>query len=120
MKNGHDPFLQNQSEVDQHIAATDKVYARKGRVLEKILPGENTCIADRFCDSIAAFHFGEKALKPFRRDIGRNIFWIGPCPSFLNGGLAEVRAKKLDRNTSSPIAQELEQRNGARVRFFAR
>ena len=120
MKNRHQSFLQNRPEVDQHIAATDKVYARKRRILEKVLPGENAHIADRFGDSIATFHFDEKATQLFRRDISRNTFRVCSCPGFLNAWLAEVCAKKLDGNTSFSIAQELEQRNAVRVRFFAR
>src|SRR5207244_13227326 len=84
MKNGHDPLLQNRPEVDQHIAATDNVYARKRRILEKVLPGENAHIADRFGDSIATFHFDEKATQLFRRDISRNTFRVCSCPGFLN------------------------------------
>src|SRR5437667_4191481 len=53
MKDGHDPLLQSKPEVDQHIPATDNVYARKWRILEKVLPSKNTHIADRFGNSIA-------------------------------------------------------------------
>ena len=93
MKNRHQSFLQNRPEVDQHIAATDKVYARKRRIFEKVLPSKNTHIADGFGDSIATLHFSEKASQPFRRNIGRNAFRVDPCPGFLNACLAEVRAK---------------------------
>src|SRR5256885_2262836 len=118
MKDGDDPFLQGKPEVDQYVAATDKVDARKWRILKKVLPGEDTTIADRFNDPIAAFHLGEKTLQPLRRDIGRNTFGVDPSPGFVNARLAEIRAKELDRN-SFPIAQELNQRNGVRVGFFA-
>src|SRR3984893_5888059 len=52
MKDGHDPFLQSLSEVDQHVTATDEVDPRKRRILEKIVPGENTTITDRLVNSI--------------------------------------------------------------------
>src|SRR5258708_35481503 len=45
MKDGHDPFLQSKPEVDQHIAATDNVYARKWRALWKGVTSENKKIA---------------------------------------------------------------------------
>ena len=120
MKDGHDPFLQNRPEVDKHVTATDNVDPRKRRVLEKVLPGENTHITDRFVDSIANFHFGEKASQPFRRDIGHNTLRVDPGAGFPNAFLAEVRAEKLDGNISASMAQELEQCNCLRVGFFAR
>src|SRR6266568_5046948 len=79
----------------RHVAATDKGHARKRRILENVLPGENTHVTDRFANSIAALHFGEKTSQPFCRDIGRNTFRVDRCAGFVNGCLAEVRAKKL-------------------------
>src|SRR6266851_2170184 len=110
MKDGHDPFLQNRLEVDQHVPATDDVDPRKRRILEKIVPSENTDIADRFINSIATFHFDEKPSQALRRDIRHNTLRVGPCAGFLNTFLAEVRAKKLEGNIAASIPQELEQR----------
>ena len=120
MKDGHDPFLQDRREVDQDITATDDVDPRKRRIFEKVVPSENTNVADRFINSIATFHFDKKASQPFRRDIGRNTLWVDPCAGFLNASLAEVRAEKLDGNIGASISQEFEQRNCLRVGLFAR
>src|SRR5437870_13377054 len=120
MKDGHDPFLQNRLEVDQHVTATDDVDPRKRRVLEKIVPSENTDIADPLINSIAAFHFDEKASQPFRRNVRRNALRVGPWSGFLNTSLCEVRAKKLDGNIGASIRQQLEERNCLRVGLFAR
>src|SRR6266436_1900341 len=110
MKDGHDPFLQNRPEVDQHVTATNDVDPRKRRILKKVLSSENTHITDHFVNSIATFHFDKKTSQPFRRDIGRNTLRVDPCAGFLNSCLAEVRAEKLDGNIVSSISQELEQR----------
>src|SRR6266403_1450615 len=120
MKDGHDPFLQNRLEVNQHVTATDDVDPRKRRILEKIVLSENTDIADRLINSIATFHFDEKASQPLRRDIRHNTLRVGPCAGFLNTSLAEVRTKKLEGNIGPFIPQELEQRNCLRVSLFAR
>ncbi len=119
MKDGHDPFLQNRSEVDQYVTATDDVDPRKRRVLKKVLSSENTHIPNRFVNSVATFHFDKKAAQPFRRDIDRNTLWVDPGAGFLNASLAEVRAKKLDGNIGAAISQELEQRDCLRVSLFA-
>src|SRR5258707_2486056 len=107
MKNGHDPSLHNRPEVDQHVTATDDVDPRKRRILKKVLSSENTDIADRFINSIATFHFNEKASQPLRRDIGRDTLRVGPCAGFLNASLAEVCAEKLTGNIGAPGSQEL-------------
>src|SRR5260370_23712403 len=120
MKDGHDPFLQNRPEVDQHVTATDDVDPRKRRILEKIVPSKNTDIADRFVNSIAAFHFDEKASQPIRRNIRPNTLRVDPRTGFLNTSLVEVRAKKLDGNIGASIPQHLEESNRLRVGFFAR
>src|SRR5260370_2542071 len=120
MKDGHDPFLQNRLEVDQHVPATDDVDPRKRRILEKIVPSETTTIPDRFINSIATFHFAEKPSQALRRDIPPNTLRVGPRAGFLNTSLAEVRAKKLEGNIAASIPQELDQRNCLRVGLLAR
>jgi hypothetical protein len=120
MKDGHDPFLQNRPEVDQHVTATNDVDARERRILKKVLSSENTHITDRFVNTIATFHFDKKASQPFRRNVGCDTLWVDPCAGFLNATLAEVSAKKLDGNIGPSISQELEQRNGLGVGLFAR
>src|SRR5258708_19571758 len=104
MKDGHDPFLQNRPEVDQHVTATDDIDPRKGRILKQVLSSENADIADGFVNSKATFHFDKKASQPFRRDIGRNTVRVDPGAGFLNASLAAVRAKELYGHIGASIS----------------
>ena len=66
MKNGQDLLLHALFDVNQQVAATDEVHARKGGIGDEILSGEDTHLADGLVDSVAAVLLGKEASQPFR------------------------------------------------------
>src|SRR5712692_4319369 len=46
--------LQVLLDINEEVAATDKVHAREWRVAQKIVPGEDDHLAQEFSDSVAA------------------------------------------------------------------
>ena len=66
MEMGDDPPLERGIQVDQHIAATDQVHTREGRVDGQIVPGENAKIPDRGTDAVAPVDFAKESPEPIR------------------------------------------------------
>ena len=64
MKERKRPRLDGRLQVNQEIAAAHQVQSRKRRVLDQVLPGEHTQVADAFIDSVAVFDPREKPGDP--------------------------------------------------------
>ena len=107
MKDRYYPFLQWLTQVNHHIAATYQIHAGEGRIVEDILRGKNTEIADVLLDLIAAVRLIKEAPQACRRDIRFDILLIYSGPGALDGALAQVGAKDLDGNIGSLITQKL-------------
>ena len=119
MEDRQQPALQYRFEIDQHVAATDQVQVRKGRVLGHVMLGKNAGVADGLRYSPAAPRPGEEAGHSFGRELGESGFGVDARAGLLDRSFADVGGEDLDRNAEPPLVQELRQRNSQRIGLLA-
>ena len=57
-------------EIDQHVPAGDEIDARKWRILEQAVPGEQHDVAQLARDTVMVALTGKEAPQPFFRHVG--------------------------------------------------
>src|SRR5436190_18444016 len=62
-------LLQVLFEINQQIAATDRVHLREGRITQKILPSEQNHLAEELGDAVVAVLLAEEPAQPFPREV---------------------------------------------------
>jgi hypothetical protein len=80
-------------QVDQDIAATNQIHIRKRRVFDDALDRKDHHFADRFGNLIGLLIAYKKILKPFGRDVNRNVIGKTTQSRFFNGLIIDVRAE---------------------------
>jgi hypothetical protein len=101
VEQGKDPFLQGGTEVDQNVAATDQVQARKGRIADEVLAGEDAHFAQVLLDLEAAARGGEEIAQP---GLGQPVdlgLGVEAPAGLLNGLLTGIGAENAPGGRSS-------------------
>ena len=111
--------LEGRVEVDEHIAATDQVEPREGRVTQQVVPREHAEVADRLGDLVMVVDAGEVPPEPFRRDVPGDVLEVQPCAGPFQGRLVDVGGEDLDRRGAGLSRPALEQGNRQRVHLLA-
>src|SRR5215469_639594 len=119
MEDGDHLLLQNGSQIDQYIAAADQIHTRKRWIAEHVLSRENTHIADRLRNLITSGHFMKEAAQTYFRDFAGNRLFVDSGACFLNGVLAEVCAKNLNRHFNSEFRKRFDQRDRVGIRLLS-
>ncbi len=91
-----DLLLQLAIEVDQHVAAGDEVGARKRRVLEQTVPGEQHDVAQLARDAVVIAFAAEEATEAIVRHVGFDGERIAALAADRQRGLVEIGGEHLD------------------------
>ena len=97
MEDRQHAVLQLETEIDQHVAATDEVQLREGRVLRHVLPGEDTEIANALLNLVLPLGLHEVEPQSFGRNVVRDAVEIDARPRDADRPLRDVRRENLDR-----------------------
>ena len=89
--------LQRRAEVDHHVAATDEIELREGRIFRHVLRGEYATVANGFTDAIPPVDSSEESSQPLRRHLGGNALGIQSDPRALDGHVAHIGGEDLNR-----------------------
>ena len=119
MEQGHDFSLQRGAEIDQHIAATDQVQIRKGRIGHHVLAGENAHLAHRFIDAVAAFGLHEKPPHPLGRHVHLDAIGEYAGAGFVETRVIDIGPEDLYRVLGLLLAHELDQGHRQRIDLLA-
>src|SRR5262249_6956582 len=120
MEDREDAPLQGRIQVDQHVAATDQVEARKGRVGDHVVPRKDAQVAHGLADLVAAVDPDEIAPQPLLGDVEFDVVDVDAGAGLLQGRLVQVGRQDLDGHGVRPAGQVLQQADGQRVDFLAR
>jgi hypothetical protein len=120
MKEWNDSFLQERPEVNQHVPATDEIQPGKGGIPGEILLGKNAELTNGFTDLVARIDLDKETPEPLGRHVNVDVLGIHASTGLLDGQVADVCAKNLDRDVACRISQELKQADGNGVSFLAR
>ena len=106
--------------INKHVAATDKIHARKGRVAQNIVRCKHTHFSDFFCNTVIVSRFGKETIGIFFR----NRFHVG-CAVFANtcivyGLFAQVGSKNLHGYLLCFFFLQFGNQYGNRISFLAR
>ena len=96
------PALGRVVQVNQEISAGDQIAARKRRVLENIVRGEEHLLANLFPHPVTAVVLREKLPQPFRRHVRLDHRRIKPVARVGDRLLIHVGARKSARRADSP------------------
>ena len=96
MKRGHRFLLRARLEIDQHVAATDEVYARERRVGGEVLPREDHHIAHRLIDTVAAVRLDKEPLQALWGEIGDEALRVQTTAGLLQHRFAEVGGEDFE------------------------
>ncbi|OQA06891.1 MAG: hypothetical protein BWY65_02064 [Firmicutes bacterium ADurb.Bin373] len=107
MQNWEKFLMQRRTEINDRVPATDQVQPGKWGILDHVLPGENTHVADRLADLVTVFHPGKEAAQTPRRHIGRNVGRVYACPRFIDQGIVNIRGKNLYRRAKGGLPKKL-------------
>ena len=112
-------LLQLSVQIDQHVPARDEIDARKGRILEQAVPGEQHDVAQLARHTIMVARKGEEAPQPFFRQVGFYGDRIPSLPCERKSTLVKVGGKDLQPTPDVMTACFLKQEHGDRVGLFA-
>ena len=119
VERGEDHLLQVPLQVDQQVAADDQIEARKGRVVQQVVGGEEHPCAHLGLHLVVAVGEAEEARQPLRRDGDGNGGRVDARTAKLQRRIAQVRGKDLDLGRIVQGIGILQQQDGERVRFLA-
>ena len=106
-------------EIDEDVPTGDEVDARKRRVFQKAVLGEQDDIPQFAPDLVLVAFPGEKSPQPFLGHIGFDRGRIAAFPRQAQGDIVEIRSEDLDLTSNLLTARLLEQQNGDRVGLLA-
>lgn len=112
-------MLQGGFEVNQEIAATNKIDAREGGIGDEVLAGEDDHLAEGFGDAVAAFLLDKKAAEAFGRDILGERLGVKRVPGFVQEGVIEVGGKDLEFASAGSVLRGFREGHGDGVGFLA-
>ncbi len=108
MKNVEDSLLRLRRQVDEEVAAGDKVDPRKRGVAQEVMHREKNLLAQLLAHAVAAVILAEKTLEPRRRDVR------------LDGGGIKTLARLVHRLFVNVARENLERRRRRQaLRLFA-
>ena len=119
MERAQDPALRNFVEIDQEVAAADKVQARERRIPCHVLPGEEAQVANVLRNPVVAVLTGEETLQAFGRDLLQRIHGVQARARLLQCPLADVGPEDLDPQRRQSVADVFEKRDGDGIDLLA-
>ena len=115
----NDLLLQNGTEINQHIPATDQIHAGEGRIAEDILAREDAHVANRLGNLIALGNFVKKAAQTNLGHLGRYALLVETGARPLDGTFAQVGTKNLDGHFDAQLREYFDQGDGMRIGLFS-
>src|SRR5688572_19911415 len=107
MKDRDDALLEDGSEIDEDVAATNKIDIGEGRVDDNILTGENAEITNGFGDLVEAIDLDKKTPQALLGNIEQDVFVVNAGACLFEITLVEVRGENLDRHRFFGVLEEL-------------
>jgi hypothetical protein len=86
-------LLHRSVDINEDVAAGDKVDARKGRILEKAVLGDHHDLTQFARHAIVVAFASEEASQPFFRHVGFNSDRITTLPSDGQSAVVEIGSK---------------------------
>ena len=121
MEDRQDALLERGIHVDQHVAATDEVQAREGRVFTNVLSGKSAHVADHATDLVtAATEAGEEPPQSLRRNVLGNAAGENAGPRLCDGDFAQISAENLKFDVALRPGHFLHETDGQGIDFLAR
>src|SRR5512140_245072 len=114
------PGLGVRSQIDQDVAAADKVQVRERGVFREVVFGENAQLPDILADLIMAVELDEEALQSLLGEVRDGALGVFSRPGAVDGRLEDVRGEDLNGNGRGLVPQELHEGDGERIRFLPR
>ncbi len=108
LEGGEYAALQQRLRVDQHVAATDQVELRKGRVLGQVMPREDAQAAHFLVDLVPC-SLDEESPQARRGYAADGRLRVHPRAGLLHGGFTDVGAEHLNPGVVGVGAQRFEQ-----------
>ena len=119
MERGERLLLQARLEINQQVAATDEIHARKRRVADEVLPGEDDHLAQRLHDPVAAFLLDKKAPQAFRRDVLHEALGVKTVAGLVQERVIEVGGEHLELAQAGRVLRRFHERHGNGIRLLA-
>ena len=113
MKVGNQAVLLFRLQINQQVAAREKIEPGKGWILDHALDGEYHHLADVFLDLVAAvIFFGEEAAQALRRDILGDNGRITSAARRADGVIVEIGGIDLHPEFLAGLIHILAQQHG--------
>ena len=106
-------------QIDQQVAATDKIHAGKRRVAQNVVLCKNTDVAQGFGDAVFVFDFGKKLLQALGRNMFELVQGIFTNAGGIDGLGAEVGSENLKSNVVFLLVVQFKQQHGQGIHLFA-
>ena len=119
MERGANLLLHLSVEVDEDVPTGDEVDARKWRILQKAVPGEQHDVAQFARHAIMVAFAGKEAPQPFFRHVGFDGDRITTLPCDRQSALVEIGSKDLKPAPDLMTARLLKQQDRNRIGFLA-
>ncbi len=119
VKRGADLLLKLAVEIDQHVAAGDEIGARKRRVLEQAVAGEEHGVAQFAGHAVVVALPGKETLEPLLGQVGFDRKRIAALAGKAERHLVEVGGEHLDLAADVTLAQLLKKQNRDRIGLLA-
>ena len=107
MKHRQEFALQGRPKINQHVATANQIEPRKGGIADQILAGKNAQFAHPLANLIAPLAGGKEPLQPLRRNIHDLASGVPPQARHLNGAIADIGGKNLNRRADRLMVQVL-------------
>ena len=121
MKSFHHALLRRRIQINQHIAARYKIEARKRRVFQNVVIGEQNPLAQFAPHAIAVAFFHEKPAQAFRGNVRRVVQSVKPFARRRNRGFVNVGRENLYFGRVNPaVVEPFGEQHPNRIRFLAR
>ena len=119
MKLRNATLVQFRAQIDEHVAATDQVQSREGRIGGEVLSCERADIAHAAMDLIGTIALDEKAIESRPWHIFLDRAWVNSRTRMLDDRFAQVGAENLDADFGKLVAKHFENANSERINLFA-
>jgi hypothetical protein len=96
MEEGVNLMLRLRLQIDEKVAAADKIQAREGRVRQDVMDREDDSVAQFANNPVMVVRFGEKSGQPVRRHIRLDRIRIETIARQRYGVRIDVGSKDLD------------------------
>src|ERR1017187_8911159 len=108
VEDGNKAFMERRPQVDEHVAATDEVELREGRILYHVLLGKNTHFAHALADLKVGIHFRKEMPQTIRGNVLDDARRIDAVARLLYRDFADIGAEDLNAALMPFFFQELQ------------